>query len=105
MPAFAADPQTGTVTDPFYADLVTVLFVAIAVVFIGVAICALIRESIRRWREASAQLDQDIVDALNDAELYSSPRSLPRTTRVRWYPDTETPVGNQLLREYVGGRP
>lgn len=64
----------GTVTDPFYADLVTVLFVAIAVV----------------------------VDALNDAELYSSPKSLPRTTRVRWYPDTETPVGNQLLREYVG---
>lgn len=103
MPAFVADGPTGTVTDPIWGSVVTALFVGIAATFVVVALAALIREGVKQWRDANRRNDQILAAGLAEIDQARRRKLLPAASQARWARDHETPIGNQLLSEYIGG--
>lgn len=67
-------------------DLATLYFYALVAAILTIAVVVSL---IVRWRQERAR---------------TAYRPLPFATRIRWQPDAETPIGDQLLREYNGGR-
>lgn len=80
---------TGTVTDPVWYTVLTLLFLGLAAAIILMAVSALVV----RYAERRAE------------SLAWRRKPLPRATVTRWLSDAETPIGNQLLREYTGVSP
>ena len=73
------------VVSPSAAQVLTAFLVVMTATVIITAVAALISA----WRRERAR---------------TAYRPLPLVTRLRWQPDTETPIGNQPLREYGGPR-
>lgn len=76
--------RVGTVTDPIWNGVLTALFIGFGLVLIVAAVGSLIMQGVREHRRRRAEQQS-------------------RSTRLGWVLDDETPIGNQLLGEYLGG--
>lgn len=63
------DEQTGTITDPLWADVIVAMFLVLAVLALFVLVDSLIRVVVRRWREAGALVDHQLTDGFEEVDL------------------------------------